>query len=111
MRIVTYNPAGEIISDVGTPDPPHDQAKEMEAAIDAYIDSVAQAKGWDTRHTCTLRTGYTNPWQAEAIAFGQWMDSCYLYCQGVEADVLAGTRTIPTIEELISELPAMVWPE
>ena len=85
-------------------------ALAMERAIDAHIDSVAQAKGYDSRITATLRAGYSNPWQAEGIAFGQWMDSVYAYCQQVQVDALAGNRTIPTIEELIAELPEMVWP-
>ena len=86
-------------------------ALAMEVAIDAYIDSVAQAKGYDSRITAALRAGYENPWQAEGIVFGQWMDSVYAYCQQVQVDALAGNRTIPTAEELIAELPEIIWPE
>lgn len=96
------------------PEPPEktleEIASEMEVAVDAHIDSVARAKGYDSRITAALRAGYVNPWQAEGIVFGQWMDSCYAYCQQVQADAIAGTRTIPTIQELISELPVIVWP-
>lgn len=85
--------------------------RSLESAVDGHVGSVAQAKGYDNRLTATMRAGYANPWQAEGIAFGQWMDSCYEYCQGVQADVMAGIRPIPTTQELIAELPGMVWPE
>lgn len=84
--------------------------KRLESAVDGHVDSVARAKGYDNRLTATMRAGYENPWQAEGIAFGQWMDSCYQYCQQVQADILAELRPIPTSQELISELPEMVWP-
>ena len=84
---------------------------EMEAGIDQYIDSVAQAKGYDNRMTCMARASFTGPFQAEGIAFGQWMDSCYLVAFQIMAEVQAGTRPMPTLDEVIAEFPAMVWPE
>jgi hypothetical protein len=85
-------------------------AQDLEAAVDRHIDSVAKADKWDSRITCTMRAGYPNPWQNKAIAFGQWMDTCYAHCIQVQADVAAGTRPVPTSAELIAELPVMVWP-
>lgn len=113
-KFAQFNGRAWVIIDALPTDPEPTQeeiALAMERAIDAYIDSVAQAKGYDSRITATLRAGYSNPWQAEGIVFGQWMDSVYTYCQQVQADALAGNRTIPTVEELISELPEIAWPE
>ena len=90
---------------------PEEIYKELESAVDSHVDAVAKTKGYDSRITVTMRAGYENPWQAEGIAFGQWMDSCYLYCQQAQADILAELRPIPTKTELIAELPEMVWPE
>ena len=84
--------------------------KQMEKALDAYIDSVAREKRYDNRITATMRAGYLNPWQQEGLAFGQWMDSCYVKAHEILAEVYAGTRAIPTAEELIAEMPEMVWP-
>lgn len=86
------------------------QRRSLEAAVDKHIDGTAQAKGYDNRVTCALRAGYPNPWQTECLAFGQWMDSCYAKCFDVVAEVESGTRTIPTVKQLIEELPAMAWP-
>ena len=84
--------------------------QELEDALDAYIDSVAKAKGYDSRITAALRASYPNPWQAEGIAFGTWMDSCYSTALTIMAEVQAGTRPIPTKDELIAAMPTMVWP-
>ena len=85
--------------------------RDLEIALDNHITAIAKAKGYDDRISCTVRAGYVNPWQAEGIAFGTWMDSCYTTAHQIMADVQAGTREIPTTEQLISELPLMVWPE
>lgn len=84
--------------------------RELELVLDKHIDGVARSRGYDNRITCTMRAGYANPWQAEAIAFGQWMDACYVIGLGIANAVKAGTRAIPTEAELIAELPPMVWP-
>jgi len=83
---------------------------ELESAVDEHINAVARTKGYDNRITCAVRAGYVNPWQAEGIAFGAWMDSCYSHCYQVISEVQAGIRVIPTANELIAEFPLMVWP-
>lgn len=89
---------------------PEKVQRDLEAALDAYINSVARAKGYDSRITATLRAGYPNPWQAEGIAFGQWMDNCYMTAYSILAAVQSGHRGVPTEAELIAEMPPMVWP-
>lgn len=86
------------------------QRTALEAALDAYINAVAQAKGYDSRITAALRAGYPNPWQAEGIAFGVWMDVCYTKAYEIQAAVEAGERPMPTAEELVAEMPKMEWP-
>ena len=102
---------GTFVNPPPVPPTPEEIKAEMEAGIDQYIDSVAQAKGYDNRLTCVLRAGFTGPFQAEGTAFGQWMDSCYLVGFGIMAEVQAGTRPVPTLDEVIAEFPVMVWPE
>lgn len=80
------------------------------SALEANYDSMAQSKRYDNRLTCTLRAGYPGPFQAEGVAFAVWMDECNVYAYGVMEAVLGGARAMPTTEELISELPELVWP-
>lgn len=85
--------------------------KELESALDAHIDSVAQAKRYDNRITASLRAAAVDsPWHAEGVAFMSWMDACYAASHVILNDVQAGVKEIPTKEELISEMPVMVWP-
>lgn len=83
--------------------------KELTAALEVYYDSKAKERRYDNRLTCALRAGYAGPFQAEGAAFAIWMDTCNEYAYGVMADVLEGTRAIPTAQELISELGVAPW--
>lgn len=82
----------------------------IEQAIHQHMDSVAQSKRYDNRDSCRLYAGYINPYQAEAIAYGQWVAACWGVSNTAQAAILAGTRTMPTPVEAVSELPVMVWP-
>ena len=74
-----------------------------------FFDRKAKEKNYDNRITCSLRAGYPGPFQAEGLAFAQWMDQCNAYCYEVIQDIQEGTRVIPTFEELSSEFPELVW--
>lgn len=80
------------------------------AELDRFIDATARADRWDSRITCVARAGYTNPWQAKAIAFGAWMDTCYALAYQILAEVEAETRPMPTIAEFLAAMPTMEWP-
>ena len=119
-QAITHVPEGAVITeeiyelpeddDRGVSPSPEQVYRALELALDRHIDSVARAKGYDNRITATMRAGFQGPWQQEGIAFAQWMDSCYALCHQIQAEVLAGTRPIPSSEELLSEMPAMTWP-
>jgi hypothetical protein len=84
-------------------------AQDFTARLEALYDAKAQEKQYDTRYTCALRAGYPGPFQAEGIAFAQWMDACNAYAYAALAAVLAGQRQIPTWDTLRAELPAAPW--
>jgi hypothetical protein len=83
--------------------------KAIEAAIEKHMDEVAQSKKYDNRDSCRLYAGYINPFQSEAIAFGQWVAACWEVVITAQAGIIAGTRTIPTPEAAVLELPVIVW--
>lgn len=91
-----------------------DAFKAIELAIDKHIDDVASVRGYgrvgiQPSASCLGYASYPNPWQAEAIKFGQWVSACQVVSIQAQADILAGKRTIPTPDAAILELPAMVW--
>lgn len=90
-------------------------ARELETALDLYIDSVASQRGYGTATMCPTAAciayaGYPNLYQAEAVAFGQWKASIWPVAFAIQAEVFAGTRPVPTAAELIAALPVLVWP-
>lgn len=80
-------------------------------AMDDLFNSTAQARRYDSRVTCALRAGYPGPFQAEGLAFAQWMDTCNALGYQVMADVLAGNIPMPTVQAFLGMLPSMEWPQ
>ncbi|MDD4995788.1 MAG: hypothetical protein PHW53_04995 [Patescibacteria group bacterium] len=83
---------------------------EYTAALQAHLDSTAQAHGYDTIYTAALRAGFTGPFQAEGVAFAQWMDACWSNALTQLANYQANPQTIPTLEAIIAQLPELVLP-
>ena len=83
---------------------------EIEAAIDAHLDAVAQQYRFADRTRLALRAGYPNPWQAIGVAFGTWMDACNaMAAQGMQ-DFLDGKIPLQTPEQVIAQLPLFISP-
>lgn len=97
------------------PPPPPPTQEEILApflqAMDDLFNSTAQARRYDSRVTCALRAGYPGPFQAEGLAFAQWMDTCNALGYQVMADVLAGNIPMPTVQAFLGMLPSMEWPQ
>lgn len=75
------------------------------AALNNYLDGIAQSFRYDDMKSVRSYTGFDNPYREESIALAQWSADCWLIAGQIEADVVSGTREIPTIEEVVSELP------
>jgi len=80
------------------------------AVIQKYLDTSAQAKGYDDIKSAALRAGYAGPYQAEGTAFAIWMDACWAKSYTLLADVLANVITVPTDDELIAQMPVLSLP-
>ncbi len=92
------------------PPAPLPTLEDYDAALTAHLDSVAQSRRWQDRISLMSRAGFPGPWQADAIAFGQWADGCNVIGYQILADFQAGLIPQPTIAEMLAALPAMVWP-
>lgn len=98
--------------------PPFVPAPPSEAEIQAqltkvvqnYMDKTVQARGYDNIHTaCSYANSTDHIFAAEGQACLAWRDKVWRKCYDILAEVKAGTREIPTVEELIAELPALKW--
>lgn len=83
-----------------------DRTKIYEQAVQAHLDAAAQALGYDNILSACSYAGYANPFQAEGQSFVAWRGAVWDYCYAQLAAVQAGSRTQPTVDELIAELPA-----
>ena len=84
--------------------------KMLTDGVQAYMDSKVQERGYDNIHTaCTYSTSTDETFKAEGTACVAWRDAVWRKCYNILAEVKAGTRPIPTLEEVIAELPVLVW--
>ena len=94
--------------------PPAPSAAEiiaaLTAAIQQHLNAAARAKNYDNIHTAALRAAFAGPYQAEGLAYAQWMDACWAHGYQVLADAQAALRPVPTAAELIAELPTLELP-
>lgn len=81
-------------------------------AIDAYMNAFASERGYDSMASAASYAGDDDPAFAAEGAYAKRMRSLiYRASYAILDDVLAGKRPMPTIEEVLAELPALEWPE
>ncbi len=84
--------------------------RDYENALDAHLDSVAQAYRYRDRFAFAMRAAYPGPWRAEGTAFGEWMDKCNMQALTLLNAVVAGAAALPTKEAFIASLPIFELP-
>lgn len=84
--------------------------KYFEDAIEAYMTSVVQTRNYRDIHTAASYVNSTNEkFAKEGAACNRWRDDVWDKCYAILKDVKAGLRPVPTVEEVIRELPILVW--
>lgn len=92
------------------PTPP--SIDDFSAAVQIQIDLAAQSRGYGDGFALSTYINSTLPqWAQEAEVFIAWRDQVWLYAYAELYKVQQGQRPIPTINELIAELPTINWPE
>lgn len=84
--------------------------KMLTDGVQNYMDTKAQERGYDNIHTaCSYANSTDEIFKAEGTACLAWRDSVWRKCYNILDEVKAGKRAIPTLEEVIAELPVLVW--
>lgn len=96
--------------------PPHvptekEIQEELERGIETWMNTVVAERDYDSIDTCIARyTDSPNPKYArEAKAVKDWNTLVWDKCWDILKEVKTGKRAIPTLEEVIAELPVLVW--
>lgn len=91
------------------PEPtPEEIQAQLTAKVQTYLDTTAQKLGYDScLSVCSyVDTGVTK-FDEEGAAFRKWRSAVWEKGYEIVDEVKAGTREIPTEEELFAELPAL----
>jgi hypothetical protein len=81
------------------------QVASAKQAVQAHLDKIAQDHGYDSILSACSYAAVVNQFQTESIHFIEWRSAVWVAAQQVFNDVTNSVRTIPTIEQLIAELP------
>jgi hypothetical protein len=113
IEFINYLPEGckeitpEQALDILRPSPSEQEVyAQYEAALDVFLDGVAQGYRYGDRTRLALRAGYPNQHQALASDFGTWMDRCNDQAKQLYVDVKEGRASLPTIPDFIASFPA-----
>lgn len=91
--------------------PTQEEIKRMFTdAIQNYLDTTAQSRRYDNIFTAISYVNSTDEvFAREAKACLEWRDKVWRTCYNILDEVEDGLREIPTIEELMAELPVIEW--
>lgn len=80
-------------------------------AVQGLLDQSAQSKGYDgILSACSYAISSHPRFGPEGQAFVAWRDAVWDHCYTVLAQVGAGQREVPTIADLLLEIPALSLP-
>lgn len=80
-------------------------------AVQRHLDTAAAPRNYTSAAAAVSYVGDPNAkWDAEGRAVRAWRSAVWTACFAALDDVLAGRREPLTPEQMIAELPALVWP-
>jgi len=84
--------------------------QQFVSAVQIMLDTTARTRNYDgILSACTYATSTNQTFKAEAQACVAWRDAVWSTCYTIMADVESGSRNMPSIQELLNELPALNW--
>lgn len=85
-------------------------SEQYEQAVQHHLDATAQSRGYDSMlSACSYASGTHPKFGVEGRDCLAWRSAVWEKAFLILSDVRAGVRPVPTIEQVLSELPPMVW--
>lgn len=80
--------------------------------IQLRLDNFAKTRGYDSiLSACTYATSKVAKFAAEGQYCVDSRDTHWSTCYTIMGDVQTGARAVPTLDEVIAEMPALEWPQ
>lgn len=97
-------------------DPPAPTPEQIIAqytyGVQQHLDTFAQTRNYDgILSVASYSTSTVPKFAAEGQYAVEARDATWAKCYEIMAAVEAGSRPMPTLDELLSELPKLVWPQ
>ena len=97
------------------PIPPEEIAatlkRQVADAVQRHLDAAVADRSYASAAAAVSYVGDPNPqWDAEGRAVRDWRSAVWTACFSALDAVLAGERPPLTPEEMVAELPPLVWP-
>lgn len=90
---------------------PQRMTAQFTEALEKAINDKAAEKSYSSGVSCASYSDSTNAqWAAEAQSFIDWRDRCYEYGYNYLAEAQGGQIPNPNLEDFLSGLPTMEWP-
>lgn len=85
--------------------------KALTDGVQNWMDTKVQERNYDNVHTCVGTYLYSpvDKFRIEAEHVKDWVSYVWAKCYEILAQVKNGEREIPTLEEVINELPILDW--
>lgn len=98
---------------VPTPEPtPEEVYQHFVDAIQKWLDDFARTRRYDNiMSACTYATSANSRFQREGQYCVEARDATWEKGYQILDDVMSGKRPMPTVDEVLAELPKLEWPE
>jgi len=84
--------------------------KAMVDAVQFLLDETAKTRNYDNiLSLCTYANSTIQKFKNEGQAGVNWRDACWATCYQIMYDVQTGQRQLPSVEQVLSELPQIIW--
>lgn len=84
---------------------------ELKRQIFIYFLTVSNERGYTSPESCVSYLNSTvDRWRAEALAFNAWRDNVYQVLNVIQNEA-EQSGIIPEFQDIISQLPIIVWPD
>lgn len=110
-KIISADKKGKPVLKDPPPPTPEQIIAQYDAAVQQHLDAFARTRNYtNIMSAATYATSTVPKFKAEGQYAVEARDATWAKCYEVLAAVEAGSRPMPTLDELLAELPVLTWP-